>query len=67
MSFYPQSGREQAGRRPGLVILRRKYNPRVGLASVSPITYKDKSYSLEVAIPEGLENSGVILIDHIKS
>ncbi|NEP84410.1 MAG: mRNA-degrading endonuclease, partial [Okeania sp. SIO3B3] len=39
----------------------------VRLALVCPITSKAKNYSLEVAIPEGLEISGVILIDHIKS
>ena len=31
LSFTPQAGREQAGRRPGLVLSPRSYNAKVGL------------------------------------
>lgn len=67
IDFNPQLGREQAGRRPALVISRSRYNSRVGLALVCPITRQVKGYSWEVSIPEGLEVSGVVLADQVKS
>ena len=40
LAFSPQSGREQAGRCPALVISPAAYNAKVGLALVCPITSK---------------------------
>ena len=67
LNFTPQAGREQAGRRPALVISKTRYNRRVGLALVCPITNQIKGYRFEVVIPEGLVISGVVLADQIKS
>jgi mRNA interferase MazF len=67
INFNPQSGREQAGRRPALVISPTVYNRRVKLIIVCPITTKIKGYLLEIPIPEGLAVSGVVLADQIKS
>ena len=67
IDFDPQSGREQAGRRPALVISSTMYNRRVKLALVCPITTKVKGYMFEVPIPEGLAVSGVVLADQAKS
>ena len=67
INFTPQVGREQAGRRPALVVSPFKYNRRVGLALVCPITTKVKGYPFEVAIPENLVVSGVVLADQVKS
>lgn len=67
LNFSPQTGREQAGRRPALVISPIRYNRRVGLALVCPITTKVKGYTFEVPIPEGLPVSGVVLADQVKS
>jgi mRNA interferase MazF len=66
VSFSPQSGREQAGHRPALVLSQKYYNRRVGLMVVCPITSKAKGYPLEVALPAGLAVSGVILADQVK-
>lgn len=67
IDFNPQSGREQAGRRPALVISSTLYNRRVRLALVCPITTRVKGYTFEVPIPEGLAVSGVVLADQAKS
>ena len=67
LSFDPQAGHEQAGRRPALVLSPESYNRKVGLALFCPITTQKKGYPFEVAIPEGLEISGVILSDQVKS
>ena len=67
LTFDPQSGREQAGRRPALVLSPKMYNARSGLALVFPITKQAKGYPFEVAVPAGYETTGVILVDHLKS
>jgi mRNA interferase MazF len=59
LSFTPQVGREQAGRRPGLVLSPRSYNAKVGLCLVCPVTQHAKGYVFEVALPEGLPVHGV--------
>jgi mRNA interferase MazF len=67
LTFDPQAGREQAGRRPALVLSPRIYNVRSGLALVCPITNQAKGYPFEVAIPGDHGATGVILADHVKS
>ena len=67
LTFDPQAGREQAGRRPALVLSPAPYNRRSGLAIMCPITSRVKGYPFEVKIPEGLGVGGAILADHVKS
>ncbi|MEO0826183.1 MAG: endoribonuclease MazF [Cyanobacteria bacterium J06635_15] len=67
LDFNPQAGREQAKRRPAIVLSPKAYNRKVGLAIVCPITSKIKGYPFEIRLPDGLPVSGVILSDQIKS
>ena len=67
LTFNPQAGREQAGRRPAVVLSPAAYNKRSGLALVCPITTQVKGYPFEVALPHGLPVAGVVLADHVKS
>ena len=67
LTFNPQAGHEQAGRRPALVLSPAAYNGKVGLAILCPITSKVKGYPFEVAIPNGLKITGAILSDQVKS
>ena len=67
LTFDPQAGREQAGRRPALVLSPRTYNSKSGLALVCPITNQAKGYPFEVAAPAAHGTTGVILADHLKS
>lgn len=67
LNFNPQSGHEQAGRRPALVLSPRAYNQKVGLAIFCPITNQQKGYPFEVALPAESAATGVILSDQIKS
>ena len=67
LEFTPQSGSEQAGHRPALVISPRSYNRKVGLALMCPITSRVKGYPFEVDLPEGLAAKGAILCDQINS
>ena len=66
LSLDPQSGHEQAGRRPALVLSPASYNGPVGLALVCPVTGRAKGYPFEVPLPDGLPVSGVVLADHVK-
>ena len=67
LSFTPQSGREQAGRRPALVVSPSTYNNKVGLALVCPITSRVKGYPFEVVLPEAGPVQGVVLADQLRS
>ena len=67
LSFEPQAGHEQKGRRPALVLSPVEYNAKVGLALFCPITSQIKGYTFEVRIPPGLVVSGAILSDQAKS
>ena len=67
LSFDPQAGHEQAGRRPAVVLSPVAYNRKVGLALFCPITSQIKGYPFEVRLPSGCPISGVILADQIKS
>ena len=67
LTFDPQAGHEQAGRRPALVLSPRVYQQKAGLALVCPVTSKAKGYPFEVAVPEWCGIHGVILADHLRS
>jgi mRNA interferase MazF len=67
LTFTPQVGHEQAGRRPALVLSPAGYNGKVGLALLCPITRQAKGYPFEVALPGSLRIEGVILADQVKS
>ncbi|MFK5976530.1 MAG: endoribonuclease MazF [Sulfurovum sp.] len=67
INFTPQTGHEQRGKRPALILSPKIYNEKTSLCICLPITSKIKGYPFEVALPKGLEVAGVILSDQIKS
>jgi len=67
ISFNPQAGHEQAGRRPAVVLSPKAYNRKVGLAILCPITNQSKGYPFEVALPPDVDVTGVVLSDQVKS
>lgn len=67
LMFNPQSGHEQAGHRPALVISPKNYNAKTGLALFCPITSKIKGYPFEVKIRAGETIDGAVLSDQVKS
>src|SRR5438093_12225942 len=67
ITFNPQTGHEQAGRRPALVLSPSAYNGKVGLAILCPVTSQIKGYPFEVAIPSGSKLAGVVLADQVKN
>jgi len=67
LTFDPQAGHEQAGRRPAIILSPAEYNGKVGLALLCPITSRIKGYPFEVEIPADSPISGVILADQVRS
>jgi mRNA interferase MazF len=67
LTWTPQAGHEQAGRRPAVVLSPRAYNARVGLALFCPVTSKEKGYPFEARLPADIPVAGVVLTDQVKS
>ena len=67
ITFNPQVGREQSGRRPALVLSPSSYNGKVGLAILCPVTSQVKGYPWEVVLPPRTKLAGVVLADQAKS
>jgi mRNA interferase MazF len=65
--FDPTKGREQAGRRPALVISDVIFNANTGLAVVCPITSRVRPFPTSVVLPPGLPVAGEILTSHVRS
>jgi mRNA interferase MazF len=66
LDFDPQVGREQAKRRPALVLTDLRYNRASGLAVVCPLTSKRKPYPFALPVAVG-QIEGAILVDQLKS
>jgi len=67
VNFSPHQGREQGFTRPAIILSPSKYNKITSLALMCPITTKSKGFRFEVQLLEGMQTSGVVLSDHIKS
>ena len=65
LNFTPQSGREQAGHRPALVLTPKAYNAKTSLMLCCPMTTQIKGYPFEVLIAG--TPPAVVLADQIKS
>jgi mRNA interferase MazF len=66
LDFSPQLGHEQRGRRPAIVLSKKAYNQKVGLAVFCPITSEEKGYPFEVRVEEK-KIDGCVLSDQVKS
>ena len=65
VNFTPQSGHEQAGHRPALVLSPATYNSKTGLMICCPMTTQIKNYPFEVVI--GGAPTSAVLADQVKS
>jgi len=66
LTFDPQAGHEQKGRRPALVVSNYEFNKGVGFALVCPITNTNRNFPFHVEV-EGVHISGYILTEQVKS
>ena len=65
--FDPTRGREQAGRRPALVVSPALFSENTGFAIVCPVTSRVRPFPTSVVLPAGLPLAGEILTSHIRS
>jgi mRNA interferase MazF len=67
VTFDPQSGHEQRGRRPALVVSNTLFNEQTGLAMVCPLTNTDRGYPFHVAVIKNPDVSGFVMVEQVKS
>lgn len=67
ITFDPQTGHEQRGRRPALVISKDLFNRSTGLAIVCPVTNTERGFPFHVPIPENRRISGYVMVEQVKS
>ncbi len=67
LTFDPQSGHEQRGRRPALVVSNDLFNRHTGLCIACPITSTRRDYPFHVAIPDGGAVAGFVMVEQVKS
>ena len=67
VSFDPQSGHEQKGRRLALVVSNTLFNQQTGLAIVCPITNTDEGYPFHVAVTNNPGVRGFVMVEQVKS
>ena len=67
LTFDPQSGHEQRGRRPALVVSNDLFNKATGLCIACPVTSTRRDYPFHVSIPEGQDVDGAVMVEQVKS
>lgn len=67
INFDPQSGHEQAGYRPAVVVSNLFFNRFTKLAIVCPITNSAKDFPLHIPLDERTQTTGRILCQHIRT
>ena len=67
ITFDPQSGHEQKGRRPAFVVSKDLFNRSTGLAIVCPITNTERGFPFHVPIPKHSKLTGFIMVEQVKS
>ena len=67
LTFDPQSGHEQKGRRPALVVSNDLFNQKTGLAMVCPLTNTDRKIPFHCKVPESCVLTGFVMVDQVKS
>ncbi len=66
-TFDPQSGHEQKGRRPALVISNSLFNKATGLAIVCPVTNTNSNIPFHIEVSEKSSLTGFIMVEQVKS
>ncbi|MBN1448549.1 MAG: type II toxin-antitoxin system PemK/MazF family toxin [Bacteroidetes bacterium] len=67
VTFHPQTGHEQEGRRPALVVSNTLFNEKTGLAFVCPLTGTDRGYPFHVAVTGNPRVKGFVMVEQVKS
>jgi len=66
LDFNPQSGHEQKGKRPALIISNKIFNKNLGLAFACPITNTDRGYPFHIKL-DVYKTTGFVMCEQMKS
>jgi mRNA interferase MazF len=67
LNFNPQSGHEQMGSRPALVLSHTSFNRKMGFVFVCPASHTKRKNPFYVIIPKGEKVTGVVMADQLRS
>lgn len=67
VTFDPQSGHEQRGRRPALVVSKDAFNRHTGLAMLCPLTNTHREYPFHVDLSHEKGVTGFVMVEQLKS
>ena len=67
VTFDPQSGHEQKGQRPAIVVSNQLFNKATGLTMVCPITKSHRNIPFHVPVPNDSSLTGYIMVEQVKS
>ncbi len=67
LTFDPQAGHEQRGRRPAMVVSKDLFNRHTGLCLACPITNTRRDHPFHVALPDDAGVTGAVMVEQIKS
>ena len=66
LTFDPQSGHEQKGRRPALIVSNKTFNKHLGLAFACPITNSKRDFPFHLKV-DSKHLTGYIMTEQLKS
>lgn len=67
LDFDPQSGHEQKGRCPAIVVSKDAFNKATGMAICCPITSTDRKVPFHVAVSGRTSLTGFVMCEQVKS
>jgi len=66
LTFDPQSGHKQKGRRPAIIISNKVFNQHLGLAFACPITNTKRDFPFHIEV-DSKQLTGFIMVEQMKS
>lgn len=66
LTFDPQAGHEQQGRRPALIVSNAVFNKNVALAIACPITNTDRNFPFHLKV-DSSNLTGYVMCEQVKS
>ena len=66
LTFDPQAGHEQQGRRPALIVSNEVFNKNVGLAIACPIANTDRNFPFHLKL-DSSNLTGFVMCEQVKS
>ena len=66
LNFDPQTGHEQKGRRPGLIVSNDEFHKRTNMSMVCPITNTVSGFPMHIFLDDKTDTTGEIMCEQVK-